>query len=293
MKCVIMILIGAPGAGKTTFARSLTDTQRNGLVYKFLHVEHDKLMPIRDLEQAPENQWKMDRSIVLEKIEKFLQELGCGSICFNGVHLSLEQDDRLIIVVDDNMYYKSMRQAYFRLAQTFNCGYCQVYFDIGMEVAISGNSQRSGRDRVPERVIRNIYGKIEPPVLSNYWERNSIVVLRRDLEVYKNDLFGMIDTCLEQPENLIEAKSNDLPCNSLCHDLDIVLRKLISGKISDAKGNMSKKELGVFSKKLAIIKGSILHDFKRGLLYVDPVISLETFAKDILSQKLVTNEPLA
>ena len=92
-----------------------------------------------------------------------------------------------IILIDDNMYYHSMRLPFYKLARkcklfptrlTFsaNASFLEIYIESPLEVLLSNNRQRTGRHFVSEDIITSMYNKFEKPDSSLSWEKNSITI---------------------------------------------------------------------------------------------------------------------
>ncbi|CAM9956206.1 unnamed protein product, partial [Hapterophycus canaliculatus] len=80
-----------------------------------------------------------------------------------------------VVLADDNMHFRSMRQEIWRLARQLGCGYAQVYFPTDVNVAVKRNEMR-GRP-VTEAVIRKMAASIQPPDPERFkWERHTTVV---------------------------------------------------------------------------------------------------------------------
>ena len=68
-----------------------------------------------------------------------------------------------VVVVDDNMYYGSMRQQMRRIAERYQAGFVQVYVAISLEAALEANARRPVSEQVPGEVIHRMSEKMEPP----------------------------------------------------------------------------------------------------------------------------------
>ncbi len=83
-------------------------------------------------------------------------------------------DGPVVIFVDDNFYYGSMRYEYFQLAKKFETGYCQLHIEATIEECLIRNRSRDEADRVPDEVIEQMAKKFEPAKpFENSWEKFS------------------------------------------------------------------------------------------------------------------------
>ncbi|KAL0218655.1 hypothetical protein P9112_004308 [Eukaryota sp. TZLM1-RC] len=79
---------------------------------------------------------------------------------FNAVNSA---GDPLLLIIDDNHPYHSMRLPYKRLAIQCNASFATIYFDTPLHHCLERNSKRTGLARVPEKSIHNIALAMEVP----------------------------------------------------------------------------------------------------------------------------------
>ncbi|XP_045147421.1 L-seryl-tRNA(Sec) kinase isoform X2 [Echinops telfairi] len=81
----------------------------------------------------------------------------------------------LVLVLDDNFYYQSMRYEVYQLARKYSLGFCQLFIDCPLETCLQRNGQRPRA--LPPRIIHLMLRKIEKPnPEKNAWERNSLII---------------------------------------------------------------------------------------------------------------------
>ncbi|XDV43907.1 hypothetical protein PO909_012296 [Leuciscus waleckii] len=81
----------------------------------------------------------------------------------------------LVLLLDDNFYYQSMRFQIHQLARKYGVGFCQVFLHCPLQVCVQRNRQRS--QRVPEEVLVQVCERMEPPNESrNRWEQQSLTL---------------------------------------------------------------------------------------------------------------------
>ena len=88
------------------------------------------------------------------------------------------------ILIDDNMYYESMRQPYYALARRSRCGYCVCHLAAEESVALSRNSTRPRCRRVEDAVVRRMSEVLEPPPAN--FERNYAIINARDFNTSRS-----------------------------------------------------------------------------------------------------------
>lgn len=86
----------------------------------------------------------------------------------------LLDQERALVLIDDNLYYRSMRFEWFKLARDCSLGFCQVFVSCPLEEAIRRNASR--KSPVPESSIRVMESKLELP-REESWERLCVTTL--------------------------------------------------------------------------------------------------------------------
>ena len=113
----IVLLVGLPGAGKTTFAKILS--QANAAA-SCATVSFDEVLPLEEQKalstavSSSGNKWKLARQDMKDRVRKEMAE----------------RNDDVIVFVDDNNYYRSMRHEYYQLARELQVGFCQFYLKV-------------------------------------------------------------------------------------------------------------------------------------------------------------------
>ena len=143
----IVVLIGLPAAGKSTFAKLLSDNLESNehKDIKTVLVTYDELIPLdvqkKYAENPSEKEWKIQRQSISKNVDKLLsgEEVQCFKIPKIDRNMS-----KIIFLIDDNNYYGSMRYEYFQIARKFEVGFCQFYLDITVDEAKKNNQTRPG-----------------------------------------------------------------------------------------------------------------------------------------------------
>lgn len=241
MKRLIAVsLIGIPASGKTSLARKILEFSRIGhLKANVVVITFDNFININFNEIAT-GDYKRSREKLLHDVEGLIQtlnkidenfaealsssELKLDSTCFN-----FNIDRPTIIVLDDNMYYRSMRQRVRSICRSTNCGHFQIFVKCSLELAIQRNLKRSSP--IPESIINDMYHHLEEP------HNLRTIICVSDLP--DSDLVEMINERIENSESLEESAEHlSLPQQqSLLHQIDIISRKELSLKIKSLKSN--------------------------------------------------------
>ncbi|EFB26180.1 hypothetical protein PANDA_021177, partial [Ailuropoda melanoleuca] len=274
----LCLLCGLPGAGKSTFARALSHQLRLERGWAVGVVTYDDVMPDAFLEEASArplpSQWKLLRQELLKYLEYFLMAVinGCQMsappnrtaamwedfiICLKNQDLvssaSLETQScylltktavsrPLLLILDDNFYYQSMRYEVYQLARKYSLGFCQLFLDCSLETCLQRNGQRP--QAVPAETIHLMARKIEKPnPEKNAWEHNSLTIQSTPCSSEASlKVTDLLLTALENPvkdiEDNVEQKETDrIICSTnVLHQADQTLRRIVSQTMKEAKG---------------------------------------------------------
>ena len=117
------------------------------------------------------------RSSRVDALARLAQHLETGSATSDG-------NAKHLVLVDDNMYYRSMRKRFLKhilheyrprcvrttfclsvlkVARTFTTGFVSILIETSLETALKRNTFREGLRRVPEHVIHRMKEVIESP----------------------------------------------------------------------------------------------------------------------------------
>ncbi|XP_042611261.1 serine-rich adhesin for platelets isoform X2 [Cyprinus carpio] len=81
----------------------------------------------------------------------------------------------LMVLLDDNFYYQSMRYQIQQLARKYGVGFCQVFLQCPLHVCLQRNRCRS--QPVPDDVLLQMCERMEPPnEIRNPWEQQSLTL---------------------------------------------------------------------------------------------------------------------
>lgn len=257
---VICLLIGVPGAGKTTLAKKLIkiNEQNTKCEVKFLTLSFDEFFFIKDQEKLVTKTkangelkaFKDIRAKFEESVINTVTSLRTGEKVENCTISSPDvvplQGQKYALVLDDNFYFKSMRYKFFQMSRNFNCGFCQVYLQCSEDLAKKRNCNRS--ETVPEEVIHTMNTKIEEPS-SCSWEDESIIIPSQEIDLSLQAVYNLILGNFEkgltplEDETIRKKEAQSLNMNSLLHRSDLILRTLVGEKMKALKQITPSKDL--------------------------------------------------
>eukprot|EP01080_Neovahlkampfia_damariscottae_P007104 gene7104-11267_t len=168
--------------------------------------------------------------------------------------------DNILFIIEDNFYYKSMRNVYFKFCRKQEISYGELYLKSSLEICQKRNVSRE--IKVPESTINEMYLKFEYP---NKNEKYKFLILDNDnfnlnitliddfiLKLFENPLIDDFSKEIEMKEqDRIKTTKNEI------HNVDLILRKLVSEKMKTCSKN--KKEV---SAKLNEIRKEMMQRLK-------------------------------
>ena len=154
---MILLICGLPASGKSTLSRALTQAfQSDHWIVQ--HLEIDALYE-HSFEDAPPSfspsHWKAARQQALDQTKTHLARVCSGS------------QQRSVLILDDNFYYKSMRKPFLRLTREFPLlVVVVVHCQASLPLLLLRNAARPPSRRVPDEAMHRISQRFEPPVPS-------------------------------------------------------------------------------------------------------------------------------
>lgn len=238
---VVLVMCGLPAAGKSYWGCRLQDSASSrypGKECEVQRIEFDAIEArLREEDEGlhPIAVWHRARSKALAQAESILhQERG------SSTPVGLSKPSRRILILDDNMYYASMRRKVYLMAARNGAGYGCVHVDISVEDALSQNMKRPLRQRVDEKVIRRMNARLEAPNKSTRrWETNTLVIERQEEEVGARTLdkiWSVVERGWEAPafipkscfeEEAKKERDRQKVRESVVHTAELALRRVI------------------------------------------------------------------
>lgn len=183
----VCCLMGLPGCGKSTFAKSLHDVPQKctsmlssayGEIYiiEYDAIAKEELIIMRngDVDDGKDGNlqstfdrkeldaWRKGRVLALEMLK--------GSLITQLTGGGNEPGIPTLIVLDDNFHLRSMRRDIYQTCQEIinmhpegKVGFSVIHFNTPLELCLRRNERRSGNDRVPQDVIIRMANIIEAP----------------------------------------------------------------------------------------------------------------------------------
>ncbi|XP_049296590.1 L-seryl-tRNA(Sec) kinase [Anopheles funestus] len=275
------VLVGIPGSGKTTYCQQIVALPRRQ--FEVVHVCYDSYIKIDvnyDKFRDVKGLYKVYRQKLLSYVEmiilsfkendqsKLNEVVARWSKQFeNELHISSNaMISDVVLLIDDNNYYRSMRREWQKIASKLAIGYLETYFDTALSTAIQRNRERP--QPIDEQIINQMWMRLEKPNGKLYQREEDVITVQENVEYDR--VVGQIEYCLEHPqEHSAVPKTVAEPMEqSEVHKTDIILRKLISKKMVEAKDSMSKQELQFFAKILQERKRRILEQIRKSELNV-------------------------
>ncbi|KAM8837491.1 L-seryl-tRNA(Sec) kinase isoform 1-T1 [Spinachia spinachia] len=320
----LCVLCGLPAAGKSSLAlRVLRAAPQRG--WRACALPYDDLIPghafhTRGAQGAggiPNNhtEWRLHRQAVLRCIGQFLENPQLSAqlpadcplnkaawercveapLRCDAVHRSPAGQAPLVLLLDDNFYYPSMRYEVYQLARKYSLGFCQVYLQCDVESCISRNQTRS--EPIPTDVIVEMVNRLESPNPQKYsWETNSISInTTGDLSTCDiQRVMELISCSLSNPpspavDNTEQREADRLKCaTSVVHQTDQACRRHISEAMKTARENhVAPEQMRSLAAQLSASKATFLHSLRRQLLHEAPFAQEEDIDVDRVAKRAV------
>lgn len=150
-KPTLYILCGVPGCGKSTWVREKMKENVNPIEPKWAYVSRDEVR--FSMIKEEDDYFAKEKQVFGEYVKRICESLKDTYVVntiADATHLNKISRDKLI-------------NAIYRMCPELEFDIVMIYFDIPVEVCIFRNNKRSGRARVPENVIKNMYATLEFP----------------------------------------------------------------------------------------------------------------------------------
>ena len=303
MKITICLVFGLPGVGKSTICRCLLDddttsSESGGDNNRRLQPYHkcwfsfDKLTPAEIIFEEDDvsggGLWKMHRENVIHLIESSIKKLSNANAeeasstlkivtdsetiqtnpelcsCFQNSTVSCDkEDDRHVLFVDDNLFYRSMRYRFYQIARQYACSFCQVYVHAPLDIVMGRNTGRRKSCVIPRDTILKMDEMFEIPDKQGYpWELNTLWLNNEDelnsagsdelayvrllgaiLNFVDESSVEIVPPLLSEEEIKKRESSRAANLENYVHQCDQLLRRWISTKMQAARTKSSSQPL--------------------------------------------------
>jgi len=304
----LVTMIGLPCSGKTTLSKNLQLVYSRWNDINLLPISYDDFVPLETQKTFPSRPLmaKCIRRNFVSTINFMAKELGITESHGKDFRwksfsssLSADADEFLpketfvfelanyfkrnekyvgdhstdiIILIDDNNYYKSMRHEFFTIAREQCMGFCLLYCHAPVDICLQRNAKREQATRVPDSVILDMDKKLEEPdLLKNECDTYCLQVGYVGSRKSKIRVIHYVFTrALENPVSPLPLdrtevieKERKICSENAVHQADLILRKWLHSEliVSSTTSAKSKKQL---SQEMVQMKRLTLEKLRSG-----------------------------
>ncbi|XP_056324936.1 L-seryl-tRNA(Sec) kinase [Danio aesculapii] len=197
---------------------------------------------------------------------RFEQLLRDQSVFLSHTHTH-SHTQPLVLLLDDNFYYQSMRQQIQQLARRTGVGFCQVFLQCPLGVCVQRNRLRSRP--LPDAVLLQMSERLEPP---DSREKHSLTLDGQNIT--HTQLQQLMDLCVSALENPLRVRDEQqqeadrqICASSVLHQADQTCRRAVSQTVKMARERQaSPAELQLLSAELNRLKCVFLQELRRDVL---------------------------
>ncbi|KAA3675006.1 O-phosphoseryl-tRNA(Sec) kinase, partial [Paragonimus westermani] len=197
-------------------------------------------------------------------------------------------ENRVVLLLDDNFYYSSMRYTYFLLAKRYGLSFLSVACRCPLSVCLSRNSHRS--KSVPDHIIIQMEQKIEwPNPQINRWEKHTVMLDYSSLLTpsHLQMILESITVAMQEPFSYAEETTRlersdadrEINAQSLIHGLDAVLRSTVGQMMAANDSEWKAKHSGLMSR----LKSVVMNKMRAKIMKDHPKQSPEEYKEQTVS----------
>lgn len=323
---VILLVAGPPGAGKTTICRDLVDASRSRSAgapaadpvqpaQHLVWIEYDHVQA-----SLCNGDWKRTRRTVEHLVDRLLlqqQQYRCSSpslsmsvpdpepldsyfssrILSQLPAASAGDGRALIILLDDNFYYRSMRDEWSdRCRRVYCCRWGQVWLRADLEACLVRNQQRAeGAARVPVHVIQRMFQVMEEPAESettlvllstqvaaaaasaSIWDFLSRLLLRRPA-------FDPQQWAASEQQRTADR---DISAKNFIHQLDLGCRRIIAERMQQHSAGGAAASRQAIAERLHFLKAEFLDQERQLQLQLQHLLEERLAAFSLRADRIV------
>lgn len=271
MEICVVTLIGIPASGKTSLSHIILKLSRKNLLKANVALLcFDKMMKI-NYEKLCDGDYKRYREDFFGEIEEMIINYKDNRILnLNDFSIS-PNNSVMLFILDDNMYYRSMRQRVRQLCKKLNCHYFQIFLETSLEKALERNANRT--ELVEENVITKMFNDLELPM-------NPQTITLELSSIDESVLLERLHDRIAYPEILASEEIQKIPQDqSIIHEMDLISRRELSLKIQEKK---SSGNLTQISFRLNNARKQFMDDVRCGKLQFSDIEEFKNSYKNFL-----------
>lgn len=210
-----------------------------------------------------------------EAIRRDLRDLNCANY--------------FLLIVDDNLYYRSMRHEWASVASRCGVQLVGVHVECDLDTCLARNRARAGGEVLDESIIERMAAVFEPPA-ANEFNDNLLIVKGADSSINEHvsallERIGCaLDTAIEPAADKHCWREADRLATetNVVHQLDCELRAIVRERVGS--GNEEK----IDGRQYARAKNQLLRDVKNGARPL-PDLLAQQLARPVVSGRAASD----
>ena len=202
-----------------------------------------------------------------------------------------------LLVLDDNMHYRSMRKAYYRVARDAGFGLCTLCLPVDVETALARDASRPAAERVGRTTITMMRETLQWPDLDRHpWEQRVITLQAPPAPLDEPRLWRELASAVCTPvqaeaatrgggggERLAQTERDaQRTAESALHQFDLRLRKVIAEHMqSEPAQRLPGKERAALGKVLSERKKDALQTCRQHVQRAAPTEAIGEAVEEV------------